>query len=235
MLEIPVGLTLTLVLITITTYLLFLFAVAFASDKKVQRSATTVGIVVLLWIIFQSTLSLNRWYMDRKTAHLLFPYITTAVISLGVLFIPAIKGWRNALNIQLLMWMQLIRIPIEIMLWWSADFKQSPSSLTLAFGNPDAIIALCAPIAVWLLGKKQKTSDNAVLVWNYAGLISLLVLWMRILFSAPSTLQLTSFNAPNYLMVHFPGSWVPSVIIPILLFAHAVVIRQMHHCRTKEA
>ncbi len=228
MLEIPAGLTLTITLVTITTYLLFLFSISFSSENKVQRSATWVGILVLLWIIFQSTLSLNRWYMDRKSAHLLFPFITTSCIALVVLFLPKISGWRHALNLRFLVTMQLMRIPLEIILWWSADFKQSPSSLTVAFGNPDVIIAAMAPFALWLLGKKQKKTDNLVLMWNYAGLISLLVLWMRILFSAPSTLQLTSFNAPNYLMVHFPGSWIPSVIIPILLFAHAVVIAQLH-------
>jgi len=229
MLDIPVGLTLILVLSTITTYLLFLFAISFATDQRVQRSATGVGILVLLWIIFQSTLSLNNWYMDRKSMHLLFPCITTAVIALVILLLPKIRDWRNALSLRILIAIQLIRIPLEIILWWSADVKQSPASLTIAFGNPDGIIAAMAPIALWLINKKQKRTDKLVLLWNYVGLASLLVLWMRIFFSAPSALQLTSYNAPNYLMVHFPGSWIPSVIIPILLFAHAVVIAQMHN------
>jgi hypothetical protein len=40
-------------------------------------------------------------------------------------------------------------------------------------------------------------------------------------------MQNWAFEIPNYLMVHFPGSWIVTVIIPILLFAQLSAAAQI--------
>jgi hypothetical protein len=66
-----------------------------------------------------------------------------------------------------------------------------------------------------------------MLIWSYAGAASLTTLWIRSMLSAPSTMQNWAFEIPNYLMVHFPGSWIVTVIIPILLFAQLSAAAQI--------
>lgn len=234
MLDIPAGLTLSLILLTLTTFTGFLFAVAFSKNPQISKYATWVSVPVLLWIIFQSTLSLNRWYMDRNTAHLLFPYLFTTASILSILFIKPLRAWALGLRIEFLLGLQLIRLPLEGLLHWGAYHRQNPLALTFYGGSPELLIALATPIMIYLYRKNKSAYRLWLLIWSYAGTASLTMVWMRSLFSAPSTIQNWGFEIPNYLMVHFPGSWIVTVIIPILLFAHLAVAAQLNNRRTSE-
>lgn len=228
MLEIPVGLTFSLILLTLTTFVGFLFAVSFSKNPNISRYATWVSVPVLLWVIFQSTLSLNRWYMDRTTAHLLFPYLFTSVCILAVVFTPRLRQWVIGLRIEILIGLQLIRLPLEGMMHWAAYHRQMPLELTFYGGSLELLIAATTPIMLYLYRKNKSKNRLGLQIWSYAGMASLTMLWTRSLFSAPSSIQNWGFEIPNYLMVHFPGSWIVTVIIPILLFAHLAVAAQLN-------
>jgi hypothetical protein len=221
MLDLPAGLTLSIIILTITTFVAFLFAIALSSNARLQRSATLIGVVVLLWIIFQSTLSLNRWYMDRKTVNVLFPYITTFVLIVVVGFLPALKAFRVALHRPTLSWMQLLRLPIYGIMLWSVQHKQTPSGIWLYLLVFDAALMLAMPF-VLRQARARVSSHWMERMWHLTGLLSLATAWMFMLLSAPSSLQQMAFQSPNYLIVHFPGSWIPSVVIPLLMFGHVI-------------
>jgi hypothetical protein len=227
MLEIPAGLTLSLILLTLTTFVGFLFAIAFSKKQTISKYATWVSVPVLLWIIFQSTLSLNRWYMDRTTAHLLFPYLFTSILILLVVFVPRLREWTLGLRIEILIGLQLLRLPMEGLLHWAAYHRQTPLALTFYGGSAELLIAAATPVMLYLYRKNKSANRLWLLIWSYAGMASLTMLWVRSLFSAPSSIQNWGFEIPNYLMVHFPGSWIVTVIIPILVFAHLAVAAQL--------
>lgn len=225
MLDLPAGLTLSIVLLTITTFGCFLFAAVLSSNTRMQRSATLIGIVILLWIIFQSTLSLNRWYMDRKSLHLLFPYLTTLIITLAVSFLPVMKDFRESLHRPTLIWMQLLRLPMHGLVYWSVLHKQSPAGIWIYPLIADLIAIAAIPIILRAL-RSSDNNSGLLRVWHIFGSITLMSSWVIMLLSAPSAMQQLAFQSPNYLIVHFPGSWIPSVIIPLLLFGH---ISQWNH------
>jgi len=227
MLEIPAGLTLSLILLTLTTFVGFLFAIAFSKKQTISKYATWVSVPVLLWIIFQSTLSLNRWYMDRTTAHLLFPYLFTSILILLVVFVPRLREWTLGLHIEILIGLQLLRLPMEGLLHWAAYHRQTPLALTFYGGSAELLIAAATPVMLYLYRKNKSANRLWLLIWSYAGVASLTHLWIRTIFSAPSSIQNWGFEIPNYLMVHFPGSWIVTVIIPILMFAHLAVSAQL--------
>jgi hypothetical protein len=232
MLEIPAGLTLSLILLTLTTFVGFLFAVAFSKNAAISKYATWVSVPVLLWIIFQSTLSLNRWYMDRTTAHLLFPYLFTSACILAILFIKPLRQWALGLRVEILIGLQLIRLPMEGLLHWAAYHRQTPLALTFYGGSTELFIAALTPLMLYLYRKNAMTNRLWLLIWSYAGTASLSILWIRSLLSAPSAIQNWGFEIPNYLMVHFPGSWISTVVIPILLFAHLSFALQLGMSRS---
>ena len=234
MLEIPSGLTLSLILLTLTTFVSFLFAVAFSKNPTISKHATWVSVPVLLWIIFQSTLSLNRWYMDRTTAHLLFPYLFTSVCILAVVFTPHLRAWVVGLRMEILIGLQLIRLPLEGMLHWAAYHRQTPLALTFYGGSLEILIAAAAPFMLYLFRKDKIKYRLWLLVWSYAGAASLSLLWIRSLLSAPSSIQNWGFEIPNYLMVHFPGSWIATFIIPVLLFAHLATAAHLRNITTEK-
>lgn len=207
-----------------------MFAIALATNEKVSRTATRVGILILLWIIFQSTLSLNRWYMDRKTAHLLFPVITTAALVLCGLFMPVFRTWREALKGSALNAMHLLRILIAVVFWWASEHKQAPSGSILQLAIVDAVVAILATIFAFS-GSSNRKFGQVKIISGYLSLTSLAVLWTSILLSAPSLFQQMAFESPNYLVVHFPGSWIPSFVMPLLIFAQGCSILSLNKQR----
>jgi len=226
MLEIPAGLTLSLILLTLTTFVGFLFAVAFSKRPSISKYATWVSVPVLLWVIFQSTLSLNRWYMDRSTAHLLFPFLFTSTCILVVLVIPRLREWAMGLRIEILIALQFIRLPLEGLLHWAAYHRQTPLALTFYGGSAELFFAITTPLVFYMHRRNPVKNRMWMLIWCYMGVASLITLWLRSLFCAPSTIQNWGFEIPNYLMVHFPGSWIATVIIPILIFAQLAAAAQ---------
>jgi hypothetical protein len=231
MLEIPAGLTLSLILLTLTTFMGFLFAVALSKNPAINKYATWVSVPVLLWIIFQSTLSLNRWYMDRNSAPLLFPFIFTITCMLIIALVPRLRQWMLGLRLEVLIGLQLLRLPVELVLQWAARFRQSSFDLTAYGGSPEWLIALSVPVVFWLKRKPTPTRNTIVICWNLFGIASLLTLWIKGLLGAPSALQSRAFDIPNYLFVHFPGSWIVTVIIPILLFAQLAAVTQLYRVK----
>jgi hypothetical protein len=227
MLEIPAGLTLSLTLLSLTTFVGFLFAISFSKQANISKYATWVSVPVLLWIIFQSTLSLNRWYMDRSAAHLLFPYLFTSACILAILFVPRLREWALGLRIEILIGLQFIRLPMEGLLHWAAYHRQTPLALTFYGGSVELLIAAATPVVLYFYSKNKTKYRMWLFIWSYAGIASLTALWIRSLLCAPSTIQNWGYEIPNYLMVHFPGSWIVTVIIPVLLFAQIAALLQM--------
>ncbi|MFM2202261.1 MAG: hypothetical protein RL040_1461 [Bacteroidota bacterium] len=227
MLEIPAGLTLSLTLLTLTTFVGFLFAISFSKQANISKYATWVSVPVLLWIIFQSTLSLNRWYMDRSAAHLLFPYLFTSACILAILFVPRLREWALGLRIEILIGLQFIRLPMEGLLHWAAYHRQTPLALTFYGGSVELLVAAATPVVLYFYSKDKTKNRMWLFIWSYAGITSLSALWIRSLLCAPSTIQNWGYEIPNYLMVHFPGSWIVTVIIPVLLFAQIAALLQM--------
>jgi len=45
--------------------------------------------------------------------------------------------------------------------------------------------------------------------------------------SAPSPIQKIAFEQPNIAILYFPFCWLPTFIVPIVLFSHLVAVRKL--------
>ena len=120
-----------------------------------------------------------------------------------------------------------IRIPVEFVLYWLYLDKQVPKLMTFAGGNYDIISGLTAPV-IYYYGFVKKTFSRGILLgWNVICLGLLLNIVARAVLSSPSTFQKLAFDQPNMAILHFPYNWLPSVIVPLVLFSHLVSIRSL--------
>lgn len=229
MLEVPGHITLVFILTTFITYLMFVLSCMFAETKKIQNRAVVVALLSLLWIIFQSTLSLNAWYMDRKTVppHLAFPVISWLVTMTPLFIVPRLKVWTDQLSLRVLTWIHIVRLPVELCLYWLAVQRQLPWSMTFEGYNFDIIFGCTAPIVALLYFNFKKINRTVFLVWNILGLVSVLAVVIRGIGAVPSPLQLWDFTQPNYAVMHFPFIWLPSFIVPVVIFSHLNAIRRL--------
>jgi len=229
MLDLPISLTMSFVGITLRAYVLFLGTMWHSEQERVKKRMHAVALFTLAWLIFQSTLSLNGWYMDRKAVppHMLFP-VLSAVIGILVLFnTPRGKRFIDGLNEKALVWIHVIRIPVEFALYSLALEKQVPWSMTFFGHNYDIIIGFSVPLIVLAGYYKNWIGRKVLIAWNVIGLISLLIIVITAIGAAPSPIQMWDIDRPNYAVLHFPFSWLPSFIVPSVLFSHLVLLRRL--------
>lgn len=228
MLDIPFSISLVFILTTLAAYLFFIFSIFNSDISKVSKRATAAALLLLLWLIFQSTLALNGWYMDRKSTppHLAFPVIANALIITLFFVLPRGRRFIDGLSLNTLLLMHVVRVPVEICLYWLAVEKQVPWSMTFYGFNFDIIFGISAPV-IWFLNYKGILKPVVLKVWNYLALLSVAAVVIRGIGAAPSSIQWWDFSQPNYAVMHFPFIWLPSFIVPFVILAHLTVIRRL--------
>jgi len=229
MLDLPAHIPLVFILTTLATYIIFIFAMLNSKDERVKKRANFIAVVMLLWLIFQSTLSLNKWYMDRTSVppHLAFPLITSIVVIVLLFILKRGKKLLDGLSLETLTWLHTVRIPVELCLLWLAMHKQVPFSMTFEGYNFDIAFGLTAPIMAILYFRKKKISRSILLGWNVLALISVVAVVIRAIGAVPSPIQAWDFAQPNYAVLHFPFIWLPAFVVPAVVLAHLVAFRQL--------
>lgn len=226
---VPIYVDLLFIVTTMIAVALFIGAVLNAQTPRAASRAHAAALLLLMWMIFQSTLSLNRWYMDRESVppNLFFPVITMVSLILLLFSLPAGRRFIDALHPGWLMAIHFVRIPVEITLYLLATWKQVPWSMTLAGMNYDIISGITA-IGVWWFGYfKKRLAPGILLFWHCGALMILVLVVTRGIGAVPSPFQAWDFEQPNYAVQHFPFIWLPAVVVPLVLFSHLVLIRRI--------
>lgn len=194
---------------------------------KATNNSKPVVWILLMWMIIQAILSNKGFYIQNTT----FPpgfilLIIPPVISIIILFsTPKGRNFIDHLNIKWMILLHVVRIPVEAILFSLYLFKQLPIQLTFEGQNFDILSGITAPFIFYYGFIKGKISDQFILLWNFICLALLLNVVVRAILSVPGSFQQFAFNQPNKAILYFPFSWLPSVIVPIVLFCHLVSIR----------
>jgi hypothetical protein len=234
MLDLPLSLTVFFIITTILFYVGFLMTTLHGNERT-KRRTHMIALLMMAWLIFQSTLALNRWYMDREAIppHLFFPLITALVFMSLALFTGRGKRFVSGMNPVVLTWLHLVRLPVEIALYWLAYFKQVPWSMTMYGHNFDIIFGITAPIMAYLVFNRKMVSMKIFQIWNALGLVSLLVIVITAIGSLPN-FSWWDASRPNYAVTHFPFVWLPAFIVPIVLFSHLAFLLKRTGVRSEE-
>jgi len=138
------------------------------------------------------------------------------------------KGRSSIDNLpqEKLILLHTLRIPVEFVLYWLYVNMAVPEIITFAGRNFDIIAGLTAPIIYYGYIKK-KLNHTVILAWNIISLCLLINVVVCAMLSAPSPLQQFAFDQPNVAILNFPFSWLPSFIVPIVLFCHLASIRKL--------
>jgi hypothetical protein len=189
----------------------------------------TFMIIMVLWMAVQFFLGNSNFYVNAssgppRVVFLIFPPLILIIL---LFIVPQGRIFINNLKIKELTLLHTIRIPVEIVLFFLYLSKTIPEIMTFEGRNFDIIAGLTAPIIVYFGFNKNKISDKLLLVWNVICLGLLLNIIRLALLSSKTPFQQFGFDQPNIAIGHFPFNWLPSVIVPLVLFSHLVVIRRL--------
>jgi hypothetical protein len=218
--NLPIYISLVFLATTLLTIWLFFRA---ANHSK------TAFIAIILWSILQSIVTLSGFYLNTTSIppRIIFLIVPILFLFVGLFNTTKGKQFIDSISIEKLTLLHVVRIPVEIVLFWLYLHKTIPQLMTFEGRNFDILAGITAPIVYYFVFVKQSMSKKMLLVWNFACLALLLNIVVNAILSAPLPFQQFAFDQPNIGILYFPFSLLPSVVVPLVLFAHLVSIRRL--------
>jgi hypothetical protein len=229
--NLPPYIPLIFALTIIATLLLFIWAIKKASLGQARKKAVQIFVGLVCWLAIQTIFTIQNIYNTNTNTlppKILLLGVMPAILLLVILFTTK-KGrlFVDSLPLEKLTYLHVIRIPVEMVLYWLFLSKAIPELMTFEGRNFDIVAGITAPIVAYFGFTKAKLGRQTILMWNIICLALLLNIVMNAFLSAPSPLQQFAFEQPNIAILNFPFSWLPTFVVPVVLFAHLVSIRQL--------
>ena len=225
MTDLPGYIGLLFIGVVVATVSFLYFILDHATKRKEGKTRSFIITAILIAdIILISILAMKGFFLDfQSMPPKLFLFVIPMVLAiLVVLAIPNVRAFLIAMPIASLTYIHIIRIPVEIVLWWLFKHGAVPEAMTFEGINYDILTGITAPFAaIFLVGQKINHRVGAI-IWNFAGLILLFNVVIRAIMATPYFYDATLFETPNAAVFYFPFVLLPTFVVPAVLFCHLV-------------
>lgn len=225
--NLPSYISTTFILTTFMTVGIFLFGVRQTVFDK--TSGKILAFLLAFWLIFQMILAVGGFYLitDVLPPRLFLFGAFPSFLIIILYFLFARKTFIEKLPLKILTILHIIRIPVEIVLFWLFQQKFVPQMMTFEGTNFDILSGLTAPLILWFGFRKGKPNRTLLIVWNFLALGLLINIVTTAILSAPFPMQQINFDQPNQAVLYFPFIWLPTIVVPIVLFSHLISLWQL--------
>jgi hypothetical protein len=196
---------------------------------KATGFSKSVMVVTLAWLVVQAVVGLSGFYIvsagePPRFALLVLPPVVLIVV---LFFVKRGKRFYDRLDVRTLTLLHVVRLPVELILFWLYVHKAVPRAMTFEGRNFDILSGLTAPL-VWYFGFVKPRLGNRVLIgWNIVCLFLLANIAVTAVLSGSPFWERFGFEQRNIALFYFPFVWLPCCIVPVVLLAHLAVIRQL--------
>lgn len=185
--------------------------------------------LLAFWLIFQTLLAQSGFYQtgDKMPPNLMIFGALPALLLTGVYLGFFRRNFVNRLPLKSLTLIHVVRIPVEIVLYWLSVYKMIPVSMTFNGRNFDILAGITAFLVYLIAFRGGRPNRTVLIVWNFFAL----GLLINIVVTAVAALQAFNPNGVpaeiNRAVEHFPYILLPTVIVPIVLFSHLAALIQL--------
>ncbi|RZJ49011.1 MAG: hypothetical protein EOO44_19085 [Flavobacterium sp.] len=229
--NLPIYIYLTFGLTTVVTFFLFCWIIKTSKSLTTRKNSTIIIFSLIIWLAIQAVLTLKNVYNSDTNSFppqiLLFGILPTLFTIIVLFSMKKGRQFIDNLSLTKITYLNIVRIPVEIVLFWLFLNKAIPELMTFEGRNFDIIAGVTAPIVAYFGLVNGQIHRKTVLVWNFICLGLLINIVLNAFFSTPSPVQKFAFEQPNIAILNFPFSWLPTFIVPIVLFGHLVSIKQL--------
>jgi hypothetical protein len=218
--NLPLYISLFFVLVTLFTVILFYHA---------TNKSKAILIVVIAWLALQGIVGLAGFYVNAKTTPPRFPLLVAPPILTIILLFATKKGRAliDSFNPKILTYLHVVRIPVEISLLLLFLHKQVPQVITFEGRNFDIFSGISAIFIGYFGYTKMKLGKPVLVLWNLLCIGLLFNVVILAVLAVPTNFQQIAFDQPNVGVLYFPFIWLPCFIVPVVLLAHLVCLRNL--------
>ncbi|WP_426059052.1 hypothetical protein [Hymenobacter sp. B1770] len=196
--------------------------------RAANKSRRLLG-VLLMWLLVQGVVGLSGFYTVTDTLPPRFLLLVgPPVLAIAALFCTTRgQAFLDGLRIDILTLLHVVRVPLEMVLYWLFLHGAVPELMTFEGRNWDILSGLSAPIVFYLIFSKRQLGRKALLAWNFICMGLAVAIVVNAVLSAPSPFQQFAFSQPNVAVQYFPFVWLPACVVPLALLSHLAAIRQL--------
>ncbi len=226
--NLPIHIPLTFILCTLFSFIFFISIIK--RTENYSKHANWIGGLILVWLIVQGYVAWTGFYANNVDA---FPPPFILVIApLVIVFSWTLLSGRgkrfiDELSLEQMTWLSIVRIPVEIVLFWLAGEKAIPELMTFAGRNFDIIGGITAPFVAYFGIRKKMLGKTGLLIWNFVMMGFLFFIVINAILSAPMDIQMFAFDQPNLAIAYFPYIWLPAYVASIVMFCHLASISKL--------
>lgn len=220
--DIPAFISYTFIAITIAVLSFMVAAVDQATPKRSNFSPTIVGTILIVWLFLTALGSFYEFFLDYEAfpPRLLLVFVVTIGSMIWLLTARFSRDVIDKMSITTLTYVHIIRVPVELVLWWLANEGMVDRKLTFEGSNFDILMGVTAPFAaIFLVGSRSK-SKFAAIAWNIIGIVMLANIVIMAVRATPYFFDSAVFDQPNIAVFYFPFIWLPAFVVPAVLFSH---------------
>lgn len=197
---------------------------------KSAKNKTIVTIICIAWLGITGVLAYNDFFKDTSglPPHFIFA-VAPPLVAIILLFVTSAgRGFINNIDLRSITLLSIVRIPVELVLYWLFLNKEVPELMTFAGRNFDIFSGITAPLVYFICFRGGTvTNKPLLLIWNFVCLLLLLNIVINAILSLPFPFQQFAFDRPNIAVLYFPFAWLPSFIVMAVLFSHLVAISRL--------
>jgi hypothetical protein len=191
---------------------------------------TTLIFLVFLWVILVGGLAFRGFFLNLNAVPPRFLLVIVPGIAAVLVGTFSKKGieFSKSLGLRPLVMLSVVRVPVELVLYWLFLNKAVPRLMTFEGRNFDILAGLSAPVIYFYCFKGANLVRKTVLlVWNFISLGLLMNIMTIAFLSVPFRFERFAFDQPNVAVLYFPYAWLPSFIVMIVLYSHLILLRKL--------
>lgn len=215
-------------IITALVTLAFIIFGIYSVELKVKYSRSFIVLIgILLWLLSLALIAKSGFLSDFESfpPRFLLVILPANFVIIILLILKKTRAFLLQIPITTLTYLHIIRVPIEIVLWWLSLSGIISDFLTFEGINHDIISGITAPfVAIFLVNRNRRIG---AIIWNVIALCLLVNIVGHAILSTPYPFQQFSLDLPLTAVFYFPYIWLPGFIVPAVLFAHLVSLAQL--------
>ncbi len=222
--DLPQRIYFVFVLTTLSLLALIIFAVGFNRHYKGTKYQWITGVAAGLWLTLTGYMAYSGFFTEYHVVppRMLFGVVPPLLLIIGLLTVRKARLFLIQIPLFTLTYLHLVRIPVEIVLWWLHRQGLVPATMTFEGANWDILSGISAPFVAHFLSENNAKHRPLIILWNILALGLLFNVVGRGILSAPYVTQLFAFDQPNIGVTIFPFIWLPVFIVPLVLMSHLV-------------
>ncbi|HEY6976078.1 MAG TPA: hypothetical protein VH396_07300 [Chitinophagaceae bacterium] len=197
---------------------------------KSAKNKTIVTIICIGWLVITGVLAYKGFFKDTSSLppHFLFA-VAPPLLTIILLFVTHTgRKFINNIDLRTITLLSIVRIPVEMVLYWLFLGKGVPELMTFSGRNFDIFSGITALLVYFICFRGSAvTNKSLLLIWNFICLLLLLNIVINAVLSLPFSFQQFAFDQPNIAVLYFPFTWLPSFIVMVVLFSHLVAISRL--------